>query len=76
MALDKDRVTKAFERIDELLASSAFLVGDRFSRADITLAALTALIGAPTSTRCAGLRPSATLKRSRRFGQVCSNMCA
>jgi glutathione S-transferase len=47
VALDKERVAKAFERIDALLASSAFLAGDHFSRADITLAALTAPIWSP-----------------------------
>jgi glutathione S-transferase len=47
VALDRDRVAKAFERIDALLASSAFLTGDHFSRADITLAALTAPIWSP-----------------------------
>ena len=41
-ALDKDRVTAAYERLDTLLENRRYLVGDRFSRADLTLAALAA----------------------------------
>ena len=41
-ALDKDRVTAAYGRIDALLENRHYLVGDRFSRADLTLAALAA----------------------------------
>ena len=42
VALDKDRVTAAYGRIDALLENRRYLVGDRFSRADLTLAALAA----------------------------------
>jgi glutathione S-transferase len=41
-ALDKDRVTAAYERLDALLENRRYLVGDRFTRADLTLAALAA----------------------------------
>ena len=40
--LDMDRVTAAYERLDTLLENCRYLVGDRFSRADLTLAALAA----------------------------------
>ena len=42
VALDMDRVTAAYERLDTLLENCRYLVGDRFSRADLTLAALAA----------------------------------
>jgi glutathione S-transferase len=42
VALDVDRVTAAYERLDTLLENRRYLVGDRFSRADLTLAALAA----------------------------------
>ena len=42
VALDMDRVTAAYERLDTLLENRRYLVGDRFSRADLTLAALAA----------------------------------
>ena len=42
VAMDKERLVKVFERVDSLLASGPYLVGDRFSRADLTLAALIA----------------------------------
>jgi glutathione S-transferase len=42
VALDMDRVTDAYERLDTLLENRRYLVGDRFSRADLTLAALAA----------------------------------
>ena len=42
VALDMDRVTAAYERLDKLLENCRYLVGDRFSRADLTLAALAA----------------------------------
>ena len=42
VALDMDRVTVAYERLDTLLENRRYLVGDRFSRADLTLAALAA----------------------------------
>jgi glutathione S-transferase len=44
---DKQRIAGAYERIDGLLASSPYLVGDRFSRADLTLAALVAPMWRP-----------------------------
>jgi glutathione S-transferase len=47
VAADKERIAGAYERIDGLLASSPFLVGDRFSRADLTLAALLAPMWRP-----------------------------
>jgi len=40
--VDKDRVTAVYDRLDALLARRRYLVGDRFSRADLTLAALAA----------------------------------
>ena len=40
VALDMDRVTAAYERLDTLLENRRYLAGDRFSRADLTLAAL------------------------------------
>ena len=40
VALDMDRVTAAYERLDTLLENRRYLVGDRFSRADLTLAAI------------------------------------
>ena len=42
VALDMDRVTAVYERLDTLLENRRYLVGDRFSRADLTLAALAA----------------------------------
>jgi glutathione S-transferase len=42
VALDMDRVTAAYEHLDTLLENRRYLVGDRFSRADLTLAALAA----------------------------------
>ena len=42
VAVDKDRVTAVYARVDALLAKRRYLVGDRFSRADLTLAALAA----------------------------------
>ena len=41
-AMDRDRLKAVFERLDELLEGRRYLVGDRFSRADLTLAALAA----------------------------------
>ena len=46
-ASDTERIVKAYERVESLLASSPYLVGDRFSRADLTLAALTAPMWRP-----------------------------
>ena len=46
-ALDKDRVTAAYGRLDALLENRRYLVGDRFSRADLTLAALAAPMWRP-----------------------------
>ena len=42
VALDMDCVTAAYERLDTLLENCRYLVGDQFSRADLTLAALAA----------------------------------
>jgi glutathione S-transferase len=39
---DQQRVIEAFERVSDRLATRPFLVGDAFSRADLTLAALAA----------------------------------
>jgi glutathione S-transferase len=47
VAADKERIAMAFERVEALLASSPHLVGDRFSRADLTLAALIAPMWMP-----------------------------
>jgi glutathione S-transferase len=47
VALDVDRVTAAYERLDKLLENRRYLVGDRFSRADLTLAALAAPMWRP-----------------------------
>jgi glutathione S-transferase len=47
VAADKERIAGAYERIDGLLASSPYLIGDRFSRADLTLAALLAPMWRP-----------------------------
>ena len=47
VALDMDRVTAAYERLDTLLENRRYLVGDRFSRADLTLAALAAPMWRP-----------------------------
>jgi glutathione S-transferase len=41
-ALDRDRLGEVFERLEALLDKRRYLVGDRFSRADLTLAALAA----------------------------------
>jgi glutathione S-transferase len=47
VAADKERIAAVHERIDGLLASSPYLVGDRFTRADLTLAALLAPMWMP-----------------------------
>jgi glutathione S-transferase len=39
-ARSRDKVEKALDRLDAELGSSGYLVGDRFSVADLTLAAL------------------------------------
>ena len=43
-AADAERVRVAFGRLDEMLARGPYLLGNRFTRADLTLAALTAPI--------------------------------
>jgi glutathione S-transferase len=43
VALDMDRVTAAYERLDTLLENRRYPVGDRFGRADLTVAALAAV---------------------------------
>lgn len=42
-----ERVTVAYQRLDDMLARGPYLVGDRFTRADLTLAALTAPMWRP-----------------------------
>jgi glutathione S-transferase len=44
---DQARVSAAFQRLDQLLKGRRYLVGDRFSRADLTLAALAAPLWLP-----------------------------
>jgi glutathione S-transferase len=46
-AADAERVLAAYRRLDEMLARSPYLLGERFTRADLTLAALTAPIWRP-----------------------------
>lgn len=45
---DEQRLVAAFERVSEHLATRPFLVGDAFSRADLTLAALSAPLLRPS----------------------------
>lgn len=45
---DEQRLLAAFERVSEHLATRRFLVGDAFSRADLTLAALSAPLLRPS----------------------------
>jgi glutathione S-transferase len=45
---DEQRLLAAFERVSEHLATRPFLVGDAFSRADLTLAALSAPVLRPS----------------------------
>ena len=47
VAADRARLDAAFERIDQMLGRGSFLVGDRFSRADVSLASLVAPLWAP-----------------------------
>jgi glutathione S-transferase len=46
-ARDEERLQAVFERLDALLAGGSYLVGNRFSRADLTLAALSAPMWEP-----------------------------
>lgn len=46
-ARDEERVRAVFDRLDALLADRRYLVGDRFSRADLTLASLAAPMWRP-----------------------------
>ena len=46
-AADAERVLAAYQRLDAMLADRRYLLGDRFSRADLTLAALSAPIWHP-----------------------------
>jgi glutathione S-transferase len=46
-ARDGQRIDEGLERIDRLLEGSRYLVGDTFSRADLTLAALAAPLVGP-----------------------------
>jgi glutathione S-transferase len=47
VAADRARLDIAFDRIDQMLARSSYLVGDHFSRADLSLASLIAPLWAP-----------------------------
>jgi glutathione S-transferase len=47
-ARDRDRIDSGLARIDQLLDGKRYLVGDRFSRADLTLAALAAPLVGPS----------------------------
>jgi glutathione S-transferase len=47
VAADRERLMAAFRRLDDMLAKGPYLLGDRFGRADLTLAALTAPIWRP-----------------------------
>jgi len=44
---DRKRVDAVFARVDQLLEGRPYLVGDRFGRADLTLAALAAPLWCP-----------------------------
>jgi glutathione S-transferase len=44
---DRKRVEAVFARLDQLLEGHPYLVGDRFGRADLTLAALSAPLWQP-----------------------------
>jgi len=46
-ARDEERMHAVFDRVDALLAGQRYLVGNRFSRADLTLAALAAPMWQP-----------------------------
>ena len=46
-AADRARAVRAFARLDEQLRGNRYLIGDRFSRADLTLAALSAPLFRP-----------------------------
>jgi glutathione S-transferase len=46
-AADAERLMVAYRRLDDMLARGPYLVGDRFTRADLTLAALTAPMWRP-----------------------------
>jgi len=47
-AKDRERVLAAYQRLDGMLATGPYLLGDRFTRADLTLAALAAPICRPS----------------------------
>ena len=70
LALDMDRVTDAYERLDTLLENRRYLVGDRFSRADLTLAALATPMWRPPSTRRISHRTSSIRMKSKPSGLV------
>ena len=70
VALDMDRVTAAYERLDTLLENRRYLVGDRFSRADLTLAALAAPTWRPPEHRRIGHRTSSIRTKSQPSGTV------
>ena len=70
VALDMDRVTAAYERLDTLLENRRYLVGDRFSRADLTLAALAAPTWRPPEHSTIGHRMSSIRTKSQPSGLV------
>ena len=70
VALDMDRVTDAYERLDTLLENRRYLVGDRFSRADLTLAALAAPTWRPPEHSSIGHRISSIRTKSKPSGRV------
>ena len=58
VALDMDRVTAAYERLDTLLENCRYLVGDQFSRADLRSRRWQRQRGDHPSTRRIGHRMS------------------
>jgi glutathione S-transferase len=70
---DKQRIDAGLERIDQLLDGKRYLVGDAFSRADLTLAALAApLVGPaehPTKWPSPGEYPPEVVALRERFGR-------
>ncbi len=47
VAEDRKRLTATFQRIDQMLGRGGYLLGDRFSRADLSLASLVAPLWSP-----------------------------
>jgi len=67
-ALDKDRVTAAYGRLDAPLENRRYLVGDRFSRADLTLAAWQRQCGGRPNTQRTGHQTNSTRTKSQPSG--------